>query len=274
MPRSPNRATSAAAVITSAATGPSTTPVITTPPASCAYRATSAISPATAAPGVAVYSVSPRRESLRSSRTSGCSSKAAGASVRVTRMSLRAHAPSTRRLISSVNAAWNGERTDCSSSEATASPAASRTPPQIPLPPPATRPMAALVPITKPRGSKPITRLSAIDARATRPATGSSAMIDHQLRQRFRRHLAQTAQRAAAAQKALGGLPGREREGSSCGGSNRRDWDIAPLIRQDGPAHKKHASGGRRDTGPAVCPALTPAGQAIRPRLRQPRYRR
>ena len=51
-------------------------------------------------------------------------------------MSRRAHAPSTRRLISSVNAAWNGERTDCSSSEATASPTASRTPPQIPLPAP------------------------------------------------------------------------------------------------------------------------------------------
>ena len=128
MPRSPNRATSAAAVITSAATGPSTTPVISAPPASCAYRAISAISPATAAPGVAEYSTRPRRASPILSRTSGCSSKATGASVRVARISLRAHTPSTRRLISSVNAAWNGERTDCSSSATPASPTASRAP--------------------------------------------------------------------------------------------------------------------------------------------------
>jgi len=125
-------------------------------------------------------------------------------------MSLRAHAPSTRRLISSANAAWNGERTDCSSSAATASPTASRTPPQTPLPTPATRPMATLVPTTKPSGSTPITRLSTIAAIATRPATGSSRMIACQLRQRPRHHLTHTAQRAVrrpALQNALGDLP-------------------------------------------------------------------
>jgi len=143
---------------------------------------------ATAAPGVVEYSTRPRRASAILSRTSGRSSRSTGASARMARISRRAHAPCTRRLISSVNAAWNGERTDCSSSETTASPTASITRSQIPLPAPATRPMASLVPTTKPRGSTPITRLSTIAATATRPATGSSRMIDHQLRQRPRHH--------------------------------------------------------------------------------------
>jgi hypothetical protein len=177
-------------------------------------------------------------------------------------MRLRAQAPSTRRLTSSVNAAWNGERTACGNSEAIARPTASRTPPPATLPAPATRPMATLVPITKPSGSTPITRLSTIAAMAAPPATGSSLMTDHQLRQRPRRpltHLAQGAVTGSASQEASGGLPGPVRKGPSRNGPNRRDWNIAPLIRQDDPAARKarewlpagHRSGGTPGTDPS-----------------------
>ena len=54
-------------------------------------------------------------------------------------------------------------------------------------------------------------------------------MIDHQLRQRFRRHPAQTAQRAAAAQKALGDLPG------TGGGGFLMRWIESPGLRHCSP---------------------------------------
>ena len=95
--------------------------------------------------------------------------------------------PSTRLLISSVNAAWNGDRVLCSNSTTMARVIAASTGPSESCPerPSAgTRAMATLVATTNPSGSTPMTRFSNAATVTAGPACGTMRMIDHQLCQR------------------------------------------------------------------------------------------
>ncbi len=164
--------------------------------------------PAAAAPGVTKYSTSPRRASLSLSSTSACSSWATGASVSVQRISRLVQNPSTRLLISSVNAAWNGDRALCSKSATMARVIAASTGPQASWfwwPSAGTRAMATLVAMTNASGSRPMTRFSNAATQTTGPACGRMRMIDHQLR---RRPSAQLRTRAAADSVLAGELAG------------------------------------------------------------------
>src|ERR1700722_802543 len=147
----------------------------------------SVIRPAAAAPGVTKYSTSPRRAALSLASTSSCSSWATCSSVSVPRISRLVQKPSTRLLISSVNAAWNGDRALCSSSAAMARVIAARPGPRasgVEWPSAGTRDIATLVATTNPSGSTPMTRFSSAATGTARPACGRMRMMDAQLCQR------------------------------------------------------------------------------------------